>query len=227
MRRCKVAPALALAPSLYTVYTYTTLILGPEYGRYPGNNEQFLPLHLGILALGGAIAVKAWSALGRAQPSMPGASLRITTGTALLVPNALFALAWIRQIADFLGGERSQAYRDDPRLWWLIKLIDLSLVIPASLVVGIGLLRRRPGAIKAAYGLSGFLACLVGSIGSMGAVQIVKGDPSASPAVVVIALAAALGVGSVTARLLRVYDTQVMPAAEHPVARREARPTTA
>jgi hypothetical protein len=227
MRGHTVAPALALAPSLYALYTYTTLVLGPEYGRYPGNNERFLPLHLGILALSGAIAVKAWSALSRAQPPMPSAGLRITAGIALLAPNALFALAWIKQIADFLGGERSQAYRDDPRLWWLIKVIDLSLVIPASLGVGIGVLRRKPGAITAAYGLSGFLACLVGSVGSMGVVQIVKDDPSASPAVVVISLAAALGVGSVTARLIRAYITPDVPSAGHPAARREAGTTTA
>jgi hypothetical protein len=55
----------------------------------------------------------------------------------------------------------------------------------------------------------------------------VKDDPSASPAVVVISLAAALGVGSVTARLIRAYITPDVPSAGHPAARREAGTTTA
>lgn len=222
-----VAPALALAPSLYALYTSTTLVLGPEYQRYPGNNERYLPLHLGILILGGYIAVQAWSALGAARPSMPGTGLRVTTATTLLIPNALFALAWIKQIAAFASGERSQAYQDDPRLWWLIKALDLSLVIPASLAVGVGLLRQRPVASKAAYGLAGFLACLLGSIGSMGAMQIWNDDPAASPVLVGVAGFAALGAGSVAARLVRAYVVQAASREEPAVTRQDTQVTTA
>lgn len=227
MRGRTVAPVLAIAPSLYALYTYTTEILGPEYRRYPGTNERFLPLHLGILVLGGYIAVQAWSALCAARPSMPGTGLRLTTATTLLIPNVLFALTWVKQIAAFVGGERSQAYQDDPRLWWLIKALDLSLVIPASLAVGVGLLRQRPVALKAAYGLTGFLACLLGSIGSMGATQIWKNDPAASPVLVGVAAFMALGVGSVAAQLIRAYVVQDVSREKPAVVRKDPQMTTA
>jgi len=216
MRGQKIAPVLALAPSLYALYTYTTEILGPEYGgRYPGNNEQFLPLHAGILALSAWVAAKAWAALEEGQLLMPRPHVRLTAAAALFVPSALFALAWMQQIVTFAGGERSQAYQDDPRLWWLIKALDLGLLIPATLVASIGLLRARPVGLKLAYGLTGFLACLTGSVGGMGAVMLWKGDPSASPMMLIIALAAALGLGGVATQLIRSYAVRNAPHEEH------------
>ncbi len=218
MRGHKVAPALALAPSLYALYTYTTEILGAEYQRYPGNNEQFLPLHLGMMVFGVSIAVNAWSALDEGQLPMPRPPLRLTAAAALFVPSALFALAWMQQLAAFAGGERSQAYREDPRLWWLIKVLDLGLLIPAALGTSIAVLRERPVGVKAAYGLTGFLACLVGSVGGMGVVMLWKNDPSASPAMPVMALTIALGLGGVASQLIRSYGGRYTPEDAHPLA---------
>jgi len=208
MRGRKIAPALALAPSLYALYTYTTEIFGAEYGRYPGNNARFLPLHLGMLALSAYVAVKAWSALDVAELPIPRSRLRFTAAVALFVPSALFALAWLQQLAAFAGGERSQALGDDPRLWWLIKALDLGLLIPAALGASIGLLRGNPVAIKLAYGLTGFLACLTFSIAGMAAAMLGKGNSSASPAMLVLALVAALGLRGVTTELIRSYGAR-------------------
>jgi hypothetical protein len=46
------APALTFGPALYAVYSYLQFILGPEYSRYPGNNEAFFPLYLALIILG-------------------------------------------------------------------------------------------------------------------------------------------------------------------------------
>lgn len=97
---------------------------------------------------------------------------------------------------------------DDPRLWWLIETLDLGLLIPAALGTSIRLLRGNPTRIKLACGLTGFLACLTGSIAGMAAVMLGKDDSSASPAMLVIALAAALGLGDVTTQLIRSYGTR-------------------
>ncbi len=203
LRGSRIAPPLALAPALYALYTYTTEVVGAEYRRYPGNSEWFLPLHLGILALAGVIAVRAWVASSAVPPPFPTTRLRLATAAALLVPNTLFALAWLGQLAAYAGGERSQAYRDDTILWWLIKALDLGLVIPACAATGIGLLRHQPFALKAAPVLTGFIACLVGAVGAMGAVQVAQDDPTASPAVVGVGALAALAAAGVTAELLR------------------------
>ena len=61
LRGHPLAPIVSLAPSAYAVYTFTQLIIGEEYGRYDGNNELFFPLHLALVVLGGAIALRSWS----------------------------------------------------------------------------------------------------------------------------------------------------------------------
>jgi hypothetical protein len=214
MRGHWVAPTLALAPALYALYTYTTEIVVAQYARYPGNSEWFLPLHIGLLALGGSSAVAAWSALEAESPLIPTSRLRVAAAAALLVPSALFALNWLRQLTAYTGGERSQEYRDDPILWWLIKGLDLGIIIPISLAVGIGVLRNRPVAARAASGMTGFLACLVGSVAAMGAVQVAKADPGASPALVAVAALMALGLGGVAIQLIRAESTRHRSAAD-------------
>lgn len=207
----RAAPALAVAPALYALYTYTTEIVGAQYARYPGNSERFLPLHLGLLGLGGAIAVAAWFALDATPRPTLAPRLRVAAAVALLVPSTLFAVNWLGQLAAYAGGERSQAYRDDPILWWLVKMLDLGIFIPISLGVGIGLLRNNPVAVKAAAGMTGFLACLVGSVAAMGAVQLAKGEPGASPAFVAVAALVALGIVGVAIPLIRANDAHHHP----------------
>jgi len=153
--------------------------------------------------------------------------LRFTAAVALFVPSALFALVWLQQLAAFAGGERSQALGDDPRLWWLIKALDLGILIPAALGASIGLLRGNSVAIKLAYGLTGFLACLTGSVAGMTAVMLRKDDPSASPAMLVIALVTALGLGSVATQLVRSYGVRGTSHEEQPRAPSALRMPTA
>jgi hypothetical protein len=43
LRDDRLAPALALGPALYTVYTVVTAILGQDYARFPGNVERAFP----------------------------------------------------------------------------------------------------------------------------------------------------------------------------------------
>ena len=133
--------------------------------------------------------VAAWGALEAGQLPIPHFRLRFVAAASLFVPSALFALAWLQQLAAFAGGERSQALGDDPRLWWLTKALDLGIVIPAALGASIGLLQGKSFGIKLAYGFTGFLACLTAAVGGMGAVMLWTNDPSASPAMLVIALA--------------------------------------
>jgi len=81
-----------------------------------------------------------------------------------------------------------------------IKLLNFGFLIPASVTVGIGLLRGAPGAIRAAYGLCGFFTCLAASVAGMAVVMEVNGDPSAHPSVLAILVPVTLGPGVVTTR---------------------------
>src|SRR3712207_6908086 len=47
----------------------------------------------------------------------------------------------------------SQEYQADPTLFWLVKLMDLAVVIPAAFIAGVGLLRRAPWATKLGFTL--------------------------------------------------------------------------
>jgi hypothetical protein len=134
--------ALALGPASYALYMYSQLALGGDVFRYPGNSERFFPLFLGLFVLAGAVAVRAWGTLDAEK--LPGASRRVdrTLGGFFLVVAAFVTLglhvpglldAWADQP---VGAE----YLADPAVFWLVKFMDLGIVVPALLLAGVGLL---------------------------------------------------------------------------------------
>jgi hypothetical protein len=46
-------------------------------------------------------------------------------------------------------------YLSSPTAFWLVKFMDLGIVVPAAIAVGVGALRRRPWARKPVYALLG------------------------------------------------------------------------
>ena len=72
-------------------------------------------------------------------------------------------------------------YQEGPAAFWVIKYLDLGFMIPAGIVIGIGLLRNIPIATKAAYGFGGFLASLTGAVAAMAVAMMIRDDPSAQP----------------------------------------------
>jgi hypothetical protein len=205
LRGHRLAPALAIGPALYAVYTYTTAVLGQEYARYPGNVERFFPLYAGLVAGGVAIAAVAWSELGRTAAPVPSDGLRRATAATLLGLGGFFALAWAAQIRLVLIGRAPAEYEEGPTLFWVIKLLDLGFVVPALLATGVGLLRRHPVAVRAAYGLAPFATCLAASVAGMAVAMEAKNDPSAEPAMLVVVLPASAGLVLIAMRLLRLY----------------------
>lgn len=205
LRDHRLAPALALGPALYAVYTYTTAVLGQEYAAYPGNVEKFFPLYAGLVAGGAAVAAAAWSRLGGSTVPAPADGLRRALAGAFLGIGGFFALAWAAQIRLVLAGDPPSEYVERPTLFWLIKLLDCGFVIPALIATGIGLLRRHPAALRAAYALAPFGTCLAGSVAGMAVAMEVKNDPSSSIAMLAVVLPATAGLAGLTWRLLRTY----------------------
>lgn len=205
LRGHRLAPALALGPALYAAYTYTTAVLGQEYALYPGNVERIFPIYAGLIACGVVIAAYAWSRLGGIETPLPSDGLRRATAGIFLGIGGFFALAWSAQIRLVVAGDPPAEYREGPTLFWLIKVLDFGFVIPALVATGVGLLRKHPMAIKAAYGLAGFATCLAGAIAGMAVAMEVKDDPSAQPAMLAMVLPATAGLVLLTERLLRSY----------------------
>lgn len=201
LNESRLAPLLALAPAAFAAYTFLGFILIPDYARYDGNNEKFFPLFAAILALGLTISLLSWSALGRMEMPQPSRLLRRVTAGVLILVAALFALAWGSQIAAVAGGEYSTEYAEHPTAFWLIRTLDFAIIIPATLASGIGLLRGNATALRAAYGLAGFLTLMLASILSMMVVLIARDDPAAEPVALAVLLPVTAGLAALTWKL--------------------------
>jgi hypothetical protein len=184
IRRHPAAPVLALAPSIFVVYTYTQLIVGNEYLRLPGNVEQFFPLMLGIFILAGAIAIRSWSSVPAAQ--LPASSPRADrVAGALLLVIAAFVVVGLH-LPSFLDAIRDQPtavqYLSSPTPFWLVKLMDLGIIVPAAVAVGIGALRHREWARKPVYAILGAYTLIGTSVAAMAITMSLRDDPDASMA---------------------------------------------
>ena len=206
LRGHRLAPVMALGPTTYSLYTFLSYILGPDYHRYAGNNEKTFPLFLGLTLLSWTISAKAWSSI---EPStLPPVSRRVRIGlaTSMLVVAGLLALAWVQQIGLVMTGDQSRTeYQDNPGLFWVIKTFDLAFVAPIALATGIGLLRERPLALRATYGVAGFLTLMGAAVSSMGIVMLVQDDPAATVAFPAIVTSVTLMMGVLTVSLYRTY----------------------
>jgi hypothetical protein len=79
-------------------------------------------------------------------------------------------------------------YASSPTPFWMVKLMDLGIVVPAAVTIGVGLLRRADWARRSAYVLLTGYTCLGVSVSAMALVMNAKNDPDAS-----LALAAGFG----------------------------------
>ena len=176
------AAVLALAPSIFVVYTYTQLILGNEYLRLPGNVERFFPLLLGVFVLAGTIALRAWNSLPAERLPATSAAVDRTAGALLLVIAAFVVLGL--HLPNYLDAMRDQPstvqYLSSPTAFWLVKFMDLGIVVPAAVAVGVGTLRHRPWARKPVYALLGAYTLIGASVAGMAITMAAHHDPDAS-----------------------------------------------
>ena len=192
------APVLALAPAIFSMYTYSQLVLANEYQRVPGNIEVFFPLLLVMFWLAAAITVGSVGLVRSA--ALPPWSRRLESGTGvLLVVIAAFVLFGLHlpTLVDAMGPTPSSlAYLDAPTAFWVVKFYDLGIVVPAAVVVGVGLLRRRRWARTSAYAIIGGYVLIGWSVAGMAATMLLDGDPDASVGLLAgfVTLAVALSV---------------------------------
>ncbi len=227
-REHRLAPAVTFGPAAYAAYIYVQYIAGSEFERYPGNSEQWFPLFFAILLLGIVVAVASWSQLEVA--ALPSRRVVVAAAVVMIGVGSLLGLAWVKAIADVIGGTKTAEYLDAPGLFWLVKTMDLALVIPAAIATGVGLLRGSRAASRAASGVTSWLALMMASVAAMGAVMWANDDPSATPAFVVVLVPAALAMGLLTVAFWRarlgvpsrpdIHRPRVMP--PHPPAERAA-----
>lgn len=220
LRRHPVAPVLALAPSIFASYTYTQLIVGQEYLRLPGNNERFFPLLLGIFILAGALTLRAWDAIDPARlPARSRRADRVTAGLLLALAGFVVVMLHLPALADAMrAAPTSLQYRSSPTPFWLVRLMDLGIVVPILIAVAVGLLQGTARARKALYAIVGGYALLGASVAGMAITMYASHDPDASLGMVVAATLAALAIGSLAAVIYQpLFALRATPrAAAHP-----------
>ncbi len=184
VRRHPAAPALALGPAGFAVYTYAQLAVGGEFVTEPGNSERFFLLFLALFVTGELILVGAWRSLDPSALPSPGGRLRTVLVWVLFALAAFLALGLhLPGIADTLAGPPyGIEYIQSPTVFWVVKLMDLGIVVPLAVATGLGVRRRARWADRAVYGVIGWGALLGSAVAGMAIVMQVNGDPAASAA---------------------------------------------
>lgn len=198
-------PPLAAGIGTYAVYTYFQVIVGQEYLRLPGNVERFFPLLLAIFVLAGAALVLAWSRLPEELPR-PSRRLERLTGWVLLLLSAFLVLGLhLRTMVTAWTDPQSMTeYASAPTPFWLVKLMDLGIVVPVAIATGIGLLQGLRWARRVLYPLLTGYALLSVSVSAMAVVMLARDDPDSS-------LALAAGFGLFTLALLALVAALYRP----------------
>lgn len=177
-------PVLALGPAVYGLYMYSQLALGNDLSRYAGNSERFFLLYLVLFVLAAAIAIAAWKGIDSFDLPATSKGLGRVFGWFVLVI-ALFLTVGLHLpgLVDAWSGQPTGTeYLADPVVFWLVKFMDLALLVPALVAVGVGVLRNAAWAAKAKYAAAGWVALLGSSVAGMAIVMRATGDPAASTA---------------------------------------------
>jgi hypothetical protein len=209
-RRSPAAPPLAAGVGVFALYTYVQVVVGQEYLRVPGNVERFFPLYLAVVVVAEAVVVLG---LRGATAGPPAPRLDRAIGVVLLL-EALFLVVGLH-LPTMLQAWRDPGamveYASSPTPFWLVKLMDLGIVVPVVVTAGVGMLRGAPWARRLACTLLTACTCLGASVTAMALVMLAHDDPDAAPV-----LAAGFGAFTVAFATLTV-------AAYRPLVRRLAR----
>lgn len=212
--RHPLGPVIAIAPGLWAVYMYLQLMVGQEYLQLPGNTERFFPLLLALFVLGQAVAVLAWRVASTGPAPSFGARLERTTGIVLVVLAAFLVFGLhLPTLLEAMGDTPTTLeYLSSPTAFWIVKVMDLGIVVPAALAIGVGLIRHAAWARRPAVALLATYTLLSAAVTGMAVVMFANHDPDGTVANVVTFGLFTLLVGSLTARALRPWRPPTSPA---------------
>ena len=180
-RRHRAAPLLATGFGAYALYSYAQVVIGQEYLRLPGNVERFFPLLLGVFVLAGGAVVLGQRATPATLPALSAGMARLVSIVLLCVAAFLvLGLHLPSMVTAWQDPSSMTEYASSPTPFWMIKLMDLGIIVPVAVATGVGLLRGAPWAMRVMYPLLTAYACLGTSVAAMGLVMVLRDDPDAS-----------------------------------------------
>lgn len=172
---------LAFVPSTFAAYMLPQYMIGPEYLRLSGNNEQFFPFHVALFVLAVGVFLFAWNAIEdeRLRPHSRSSD-RMRAMVLVAVAGFIFVGRWLPALIELVRGTPGLAdFRENPTSFLLIGWLDLGIVVPAAITAAVGLLRGVRWARKAAYGVIAWFALVPASIAAMAITMVVNGDANA------------------------------------------------
>lgn len=187
-------PVVAFIPATFSAYMLPQYVVGPEYLELPGNNEQFFLFHVALFVVAVACIFGAWKSVDRTdlRPTSDRSD-RIRSWVLFGVAGFVALGRWLPGIVDLLGGDPGIVdFTENPTSYLLIGVLDLGLVVPASVATAIALRRGAEWARTAAYALIGWFALVPASVAAMAITMQVKDDPNADPSMTIVFSVAAV-----------------------------------
>lgn len=166
---------------MYALYTYAQVVIGQEYLRLPGNVERYFPLFLLIFVLAEAALVLAWQRFRHEVPESSRRLQRLAGWVLLFVATFLVLGQHLRPMLTAWDNPGALTeYASSPSPFWMVKLMDLGIIVPVAVTTGVGLLRGARCAQRVVYPLVTGYTFLALSVTAMAAVMLVRDDPDAS-----------------------------------------------
>jgi hypothetical protein len=198
IRGHRAAPLLGIGPAAYTAYMFLQYVVGARIHALRGDPAAARiavhPGDRGRARLGERDRPRT-PAVGDSwlRASVRGAPVRARRVHPVQVP----AGARRGHRRDRIAAE----FRQDVSMYWSIFLLDLGLVVPATVAAAIGLLRGTSWARKALYAVFGWFALVPPSVAAMGIVMVIKDDPNASVGQAIVLSVAAVAFATLAIRL--------------------------
>jgi hypothetical protein len=177
------AVVLAFAPASYTLYMFVQYVLGPEYGDY----RPVVLLQVGIVTLSAGLTLWSWSLMREA--ALPELSPRARRGYSAVMAGlaAFVVLRYVGAIAGAFDTTAIPAEFDDARtFYWSIFLLDLGVVVPATVVGAVALRRGHLLGDRALLATAGWFSLVPPSVAAMAVTMLVNDDPNASAGTVAL-----------------------------------------
>jgi hypothetical protein len=181
----RAAPLVAFGPCGYAAYMLVQYVVGPDRVTY----SPALLVHLVVFATAAALTAWSWSLASRTTWPVPAPPRRRGWAVLLLALAAFVVLRYLPLIIGSVTSERiPDEFAEAPAFFWSIVLLDLGVVVPATVAAAVASLRAAPLALPATYAVVGWFALVPPSVAAMAAVMVVRDDPYASvPTLVLLA----------------------------------------
>jgi hypothetical protein len=151
---------------------FVQYVLGPEYDHYTST----ILFHTVVFTLAAGLTLSAWVLASHEPMPQLTTRRRRLSGALLLSLGAFIVSRYLPVVSD---GALPAEFAHARTFFWSIFFLDLGIVVPATVVAGIGLLRSAPAAHTALYALMGWYALVPPSVAAMSAAMVINNDPHA------------------------------------------------